>query len=114
MGNGTRMPWSYRKRAISRPKNTTWPLRIRFRASRNENQSARSTSGNSCWRPDFGGHSIEKVLLAPEAGYRFGAAGRPEFGPGRCGSARRITGHLRTLAIIGVFSYTNLVYTTYV
>ena len=57
------MSRSYRKRAISRPKNTTWPLRIRFRASPNENQSARSTSGNSCWRPDFGGYSIEKVLL---------------------------------------------------
>ena len=54
---------SYWKRAISRSKNPTWPLRIRFRASSNENQSARSTSGNSCWRPDFGGHSIENVLL---------------------------------------------------
>ena len=34
-----------------------------FRASCKVNQSARSTSGNSCCRPDFGGHSIENMLL---------------------------------------------------
>ena len=36
---------------------------MRLRASPKVNQSARSTSGNSCWWPEFGGHSIENVLL---------------------------------------------------
>ncbi len=32
-------------------------------ASAGRNHPARSTSGKSCCRPDFGGHSMEKVLL---------------------------------------------------
>src|ERR1039457_4628989 len=36
---------------------------MRSRASSTENQLARSTSGNCCIGPVFGGHSIEKVLL---------------------------------------------------
>src|ERR1700722_12060358 len=48
---------------MHRSRNPSCPLNIRFRAARRENQSARSTSGNSCILPDFGGHSIENVLL---------------------------------------------------
>jgi hypothetical protein len=49
------MSRSYPKRAIRRSKNATWPLSIRFRASSNENQSARSCPSPK--RRDVGCHA---------------------------------------------------------
>ena len=40
-----------------------WPARIFTAANSSGNHAARSTSGNSCCRPDFGGHSIVNVVL---------------------------------------------------
>ena len=40
-----------------------WPGRSFPPASSSVNQPARSTSGNDCLRPLFGGHSISKLLL---------------------------------------------------
>ena len=48
--------------------------RIFSRAVSMPNHSARSTSGNSCWLPLRGGHSIAKVLLARVAGSKSASA----------------------------------------
>jgi hypothetical protein len=55
-------------RSSRRSRKGTWASRIFERAAAIENQAARSTSGNSAWRPDRGGHSIENVLLLRLAG----------------------------------------------
>lgn len=54
--------------AGSRSRNPACPGTIRFLALSRLNQPARSTSGNSCRRPDFGGHSMENVLLRAPSG----------------------------------------------
>ena len=56
-------PYMLPSAASSRSRNTACPFRIFLRASSSVNQAARSSSGNSCRRPDFGGHSISKLLL---------------------------------------------------
>jgi hypothetical protein len=52
----------------SRSRNPACPGTIRFLALSKLNQPARSTSRNSCHRPDFGGHSMENVLLRMSSG----------------------------------------------
>ena len=49
--------------ATRRSRNPSWPFEIFWRAIASENHSPRSTSGNSCDRPDPRGHSIENRLL---------------------------------------------------
>src|SRR3984893_529910 len=46
----------------------SWPFVILSTASVIENHAARSTSGTSTVRPDFGGHSAEHVLLLNSTG----------------------------------------------
>ena len=48
---------------FSASSNGSCPLLILRMASSRVNQPPRSTSGNACIRPDFGGHSISKRLL---------------------------------------------------
>ena len=47
-----------------------WPARIFCAATSSGNHAARSISGNSCCRPDFGGHSIVNVVLCTAAASR--------------------------------------------
>src|SRR5580692_1658035 len=49
--------------AAKRFKNSCWAGWIFASAAGRVNHPARSTSGNSCFFPDFGGHSIENELL---------------------------------------------------
>src|ERR1019366_7825468 len=44
-------------------RNGACPFKIFCRAASTPNHAALSTSGNSCCCPDFGGHSMENVLL---------------------------------------------------
>ena len=60
-----------------RSRNGTCPLTSFVRASSRPNQAARSISGNSCIRPDRGGHSSSKVLLTRVRGVQI-ALGRPD------------------------------------
>ncbi|CPU67267.1 Uncharacterised protein [Mycobacteroides abscessus] len=48
----------------SRSSSGTWPATTSPRARASANQPARSSSGNSCMRPERGGHSSANVLLA--------------------------------------------------
>ena len=51
------------ERASNRSRNGSWPRTILVRAVDTSNHAARSISGNSCIRPDRGGHSRVKTLL---------------------------------------------------
>ena len=48
--------------------NASCPALIFVLAVAKSNHSARSISGNSCWRPEWGGHSMVNVLLLMAVG----------------------------------------------
>ena len=77
--------WSFAKCASSRSMNGRWPARILRRATSGANHSARSTSGNDCRRPLFGGHSISNVFDCSQARRRHRPRPRTRAPP--CGPA---------------------------
>ncbi len=56
--------------ATRRSRKATWPFTSSSRAVARSAQANRSSSGNSCCRPDLGGHSTVKVLLTAAAASR--------------------------------------------
>lgn len=53
--------------AANRSRKRACPFKILARASAISNHAARSSSGNGCFRPDSGGHSISNTLLFSKA-----------------------------------------------